>query len=207
MSREREKPWKPLNPIEIARVFREACFSWWVAGGYAIEHFVGRQFRDHADLDILVLRRDSTALRLHLSHWECWVADPLGRLHVWRVGEALAGNIHDVWCRQNPGSPWAFQVMIDESDGFEWRSRRCPLVGKPIQQLGVANDQGTLFLAPEVQLFYKAKSPRPKDDLDLEASLPLLAPAQRTWLIHAIQRAYGPASIWTKTVRSPVLSS
>lgn len=198
---EREKSWKPLSPTEIASVFQDAPFPWWVAGGYAIEHFVGRQFRNHADIDILVLRGDSTALRHHLFHWECWVADPSGRFRFWRVGEALPGNIHDIWGRQNQCSPWAFQVMIDENDGLEWRSRRCPLVRKLIQQLGVPNDQGTLFLVPEVQLFYKAKSPRRKDDLDLEASWPLLAAAQRTWLIQAIDRAYGPESIWTERLR------
>ncbi|WP_374207484.1 nucleotidyltransferase domain-containing protein [Bradyrhizobium sp. 190] len=53
---EHQKPWKPLNPTEVATVFQEATFPWWIAGGHAIEHFVGRQVRAHADIDILALR-------------------------------------------------------------------------------------------------------------------------------------------------------
>jgi Aminoglycoside-2''-adenylyltransferase len=64
---EHQKPWKPLNPTEVATVFQEAAFPWWIAGGYAIEHFVGRQVRAHADIDILVLRKHSTTLRCYLS--------------------------------------------------------------------------------------------------------------------------------------------
>ena len=195
MLREHQKPWKPLRPTELASIFQEAPFRWWIAGGYAIEHFVGRQFRAHADIDILALRKDSAALRCYLSSWDCWVADPQGQQRFWPVGKPLGGKIHDVWCRQDQCSTWAFQVMVDESDGLKWRSRRCLQVSKPLQELGVSNDQGTRFLAPEVQLFHKAKSPRTKDNLDLEASLPLLAPKQRTWLTHAIERAYGRANI------------
>jgi hypothetical protein len=176
MLQEHEKPWEPLSPTEVASVFREAPFPWWIAGRYAIEDFVGRQFRAHADTDILALRKASTALRRYLSGWDCWVADPPGQLRFWRVGEVLGGNIHDVWCRHDQSSRWAFQVMLDESDRLQWQSRRCPRVSKPLQNLGMPNDQRILFLAPEVQLFYKAKSPRTKDNLDFEALLPLLAP-------------------------------
>jgi hypothetical protein len=200
---EHEKPWKPLSPTEVASVFQDATFPWWIAGGYAIEHFVGRQFRVHADIDILALRKDSTALRRLLFGWDCWAADPPGQLRFWRVGEVLSRDIHDVWCRQDQHSPWAFQLMLDESEGLEWRSRRCPQISKPLQKLGVSNDQGTLFLVPEIQLFYKAKSPRPKDNLDFEASLPLLAPEQRAWLAQAIERVYGLTNIWAERLRTP----
>jgi hypothetical protein len=199
---EHQKPWTPLNPTEVATVFQEATFPWWIAGGHTIEHFVGRQVRTHADIDILALRKDSTTLRCYLSGWDCWVADPPGQLRFWRVGEVLGGDIHDVWCRQDQCSAWAFQIMLDESDGPEWQSRRCPQVRKPLPKLGVANDQGILFLAPEIQLFYKAKSPRTKDNLDFEASLPLLTPEQRAWLMQSIETAYGPANIWAERLRT-----
>ena len=92
--------------------------------------------------------------------------------------------------------------MLDESEGLEWRSRRCPQISKPLEELGVSNDQGTLFLVPEIQLFYKAKSPRPKDNLDFEASLPLLGPEQRAWLAQAIERVYGLTNIWAERLRT-----
>jgi len=42
-----------------------------------------------------------------------------------------------------------------------------------------------------VQLFYKAKEPRPKDETDLAATLPVLTDDQRHWLVDAIALAYG----------------
>lgn len=47
-------------------------------------------------------------------------------------------------------------------------------------------------LAPEVQLFYKAKESRPKDEADLDAALPTLTRHQRLWLVHAVTQVYGP---------------
>jgi hypothetical protein len=47
------------------------------------------------------------------------------------------------------------------------------------------------LLAPEILLFYKAKAPRAKDEVDFTAMLPLLAAGQRRWLVHAISDTYG----------------
>jgi hypothetical protein len=44
---------------------------------------------------------------------------------------------------------------------------------------------------PEVQLYCKAKNPRPKDETDFAAALPSLALAQRIWLATAILETYG----------------
>lgn len=42
------------------------------------------------------------------------------------------------------------------------------------------------MLAPEVQLLYKSKQPRPKDQADFEAVLPSLTGGQREWLRAAL---------------------
>lgn len=202
MPYEHEKPWKPFSPGEIVSLFRSAIFPWWIAGGLAIEHFVRRRLRPHADIDVLVLRKDVTSLRRYLNGWDCWAADPPGHLRVWHVDEVLGDNVHDVWCRQDSTSPWSFQIMIDESNGSEWYSRRCHQVRKPLEEMGVSDDQGGRFLSPEIQLFYKASSPRPKDELDFEASLPLLAPTQKAWLLEAIERAYGSTNVWADRLRT-----
>lgn len=58
---------------------------------------------------------------------------------------------------------------------------------------------GVPFLAPEVQLFYKAKAPLPKDEEDFDAVLPVLPEERRRWLVDAITKAYGPRPHpWTK---------
>jgi len=48
-----------------------------------------------------------------------------------------------------------------------------------------------MFLSVDIQLFYKAKAPRPKDIVDFEAALPVLSSSQHHWLRSSIITAYG----------------
>lgn len=50
---------------------------------------------------------------------------------------------------------------------------------------------GVPHLAPEIQLFFKAKRPRPKDEIDFAAVLPLLTAQQRRWLSDALAYSFG----------------
>jgi hypothetical protein len=154
----------------------------------AIELAVGRRIRDHEDIDIVVLRADHVAAHDVLLGWELWAADPPGTLRPWPRGEALPRQVHDVWCRPGAAAPWRIQLMIDESDGTDWVSRRDPGVRLPLGLAVRRTAVGVPFLAPQVQLYYKAGSPRPKDVIDFDTALPVLGPRERTWLRTAIER-------------------
>ena len=127
-------------------------------------------------------------------------ADPPGRLRPWRQGEPLPGHVHDVWCRPGATSPWRLQLMIDESDGPDWVSRRDPRLRRPVRGLVRATVDGIPFLAPEVQLHYKARARRPEDVVDLHAALPVLGAAERRWLRDAIGSA-APDHPWLDLLR------
>ena len=47
-------PWEPLTPPAVARKFDGVTAPWWIAGGYAIELFVGKPLRTHGDIDVLL---------------------------------------------------------------------------------------------------------------------------------------------------------
>jgi hypothetical protein len=164
---------------------------WWVAGGYAIELAVGGVVRPHGDIDVMVLRRDQLHVQRALAGWECWAADPPGTLRPWAPGERLPVGVHDVWCRPGADRPWRVQVMLDESAGGEWVSRRDPGVRRPIRSLGSVGRDGVRRLSPEIQLYYKAKRPRPKDEVDFAAVLPYLTGDQRRWLSAALAHTFG----------------
>ena len=66
---------------------------------------------------------------------------------------------------------------------------------RPLAALVVASPVGLPVLAPEVQLLYKAKYHRPKDEHDFRRALPLFSAAQRAWLAQAL-REYHPADPW-----------
>jgi hypothetical protein len=181
-------------------IFKNADFPWWIAGGLAIEHAVGRPLRTHRDIDVLLLHPDHMAAHDLLSGWDCWVADPPGRLRPWRTDECLTSTMSDIWCRATKQDPWRLQLMLDSGDRGAWRSRRCPLVSRPISDMGERDARGIPFLAPEIQLFYKSKAPRHIDEIDLEAALPVLSLVQKEWLLKAIALAYGPGNAWVTQI-------
>lgn len=193
-------PWDPMPPGEVAGVFHSRGGPWWIAGGYAVDLAVGRPIRPHADTGVLVLWRDQRAIRELLGSWDLWAADPLGKLCPWQGGETLAAGAHDTWCRPRRTGPWRLQLMLDESCGNLWVSRRHPRVRRPISSLGRRRREGIPYLAPEVQLYYKAQAPRPKDERDLEAVLPVLTAQE--WLLAAVHTTYGRENPWAQRLKT-----
>jgi len=181
---------------QLAGLLENAKFRWWIAGGYAIELAVGHPIREHGDIDVLVLRSDEGPVRSLLPNWEYWAADPPGHLRPWPLGEVLPDHVHDVWCRESAGTDWRFAIMIDDSDGDMWQSRRNRRVRRPIAALTATVATTIPFLAPEIQLYYKAKNTRPKDDIDFDAVLPAMRRDQRAWLAESISVAYGLDHPW-----------
>jgi aminoglycoside-2''-adenylyltransferase len=177
-------PWEPLTPAEVIGRFDGITEPWWIAGGYAIELFVGRPLRSHGDIDVLLLRRDQALIHHVLPGWDIHAADPPGSLRPWPAGERLPEHVHDIWCRERPEGPWRVQFMLDRSDGDTWICRRDERIRRPIASL---RWDGTAALVPEVQLLYKAtRSTMPKNEVDFAAALPLLGATQRDWLDNAL---------------------
>jgi hypothetical protein len=194
--------WEPASTDEVAALFGRDGAPWWIAGGYAIELAAGRVLREHQDIDVLLLRRDQLAVQRVLPDWEWQAADPPGTLRPWRPGEVLPPGVHDIWCRPGPAAPWRIQIMLDESAGPDWVSRRDPRIRRPVASLGRSAAGGVPYLVPEVQLFYKARVPRPKDEADFSAILPVLTPAERDWLLAALAATGARDHPWCARLRA-----
>jgi hypothetical protein len=112
------------------------------------------------------------------------------------VHEDLPEHVHDVWLRREPGSPWAFQFMIDDTDGDDWIYRRDDRIRRTVASLsGPASSPGCQVLAPEIQLLYKSKGLRSKDRSDFSAVLPELDEPRRGWLRRALSLT-SPEHAW-----------
>src|SRR5579875_2563143 len=105
-------PWEPLTPPDVVRKFAGVTAPWWIAGGYAIELFVGKPLRPHGDIDVLLLRRDQALIHEVLAGWDIHAADPPGTLRPWPAGERLPEHVHDIFCRERPDGPWRMQLML-----------------------------------------------------------------------------------------------
>lgn len=175
-------PWRPISPGEVAGLFRAWDRFWCIAGGWALDLYIGRQTRDHEDTDVLILRRDTDTLHSLLPGWELWAADPPGELRPWLTSEPLPERVHDIWCREIGGDVWRFQVMIMDHDDNRWIFRRNRAIGGSLNSLTIESG-GVPIIAPEIQLLFKGSSTiRPKDAADVELVLPHLGRAQRIWL-------------------------
>lgn len=191
--------WRGLHPIDAANLLASSEAPWWIAGGWALELFRGTFPRPHGDLDVGMLRRDVSGVLHSFSTWEVFEAKD-GRLTRLFAGCVPAPDVHSVWCRPTAADPWMIELMFDEADGDTWVYRRDPRIRRPMS-LVVRHTQDTPpYLAPEIQLLYKSKGARERDDVDFAQTWPLLAADARRWLHDALELT-APDHKWIAVLR------
>jgi len=192
--------WQPWSPYAVARLLVRLAAPWWIAGGWALDLFLGRQTRAHADIDVQILRRDQHAVRALFGPWDMQAALPPPRdeawpFRPWHLDDVLDEAIHDVWCRPTPTHPWAIQLMLADTRDEAWLFRRAPTIARSLATVGCVSADGIPYLAPEIQLLYKAKGRRPKDEADFMHILPALDWERRQWLRNALSTTH-PQHPW-----------
>ncbi len=182
---------------------------WCLCGGWALDALLGRQTRDHDDVDIAVFQGDQRALFDHLGGWQLVAHDPHvadntsepwdGRRLV--LPAHIHGRPHDER-RRLPGhldapaqAGFSLDIQLNERSGGDWLFSGKPRITAPLRRCVRQSGWGLPTLVPEVVLFYKAKEPRPQDELDFLALLPHLTEKQRHWLREAISLAH-PDQPW-----------
>ncbi|MFC6775704.1 nucleotidyltransferase domain-containing protein [Methylobacterium gregans] len=58
-----DEAWDAWSPHELGQRLREATLPWYVAGGWALDVWHGKQTREHEDLEFVVLRNDADHFR------------------------------------------------------------------------------------------------------------------------------------------------
>lgn len=178
--------WAPLSPTEVAAELAGFERPWWVVGGWAIEAASGYQ-REHEDTDISLLSCDVPAFVEFLKgRWHVWnnvggVLHPLGDR--WPTVDEPDSQL---WLRADARSPWVLDVPLTPDDEGRWTNKRLPGHVASVEDVTWVADDGIRYLSPEIVLLFKARLMRPKDDPDLEATLPVLSADRRAWLRAAI---------------------
>ncbi len=172
---------------------------WWVAGGWALDLYLGRRTRPHADLELSVLATDQASLLAHLRDWDLRLAAPGAALPRWDGGP-IAPRFHQVWARKGPGTPAGAEefaadptmlgFLLEQGGGDRWVFRRHPALTRPLDQVGMAGPDGVPFVRPEIALLYKAKAPRFKDERDFDRVLPHLDEPARAWLAASLDHPW-----------------
>ena len=177
------------QPLQVASAMADFRRPWCVAGGWALDLWLGQVTRDHFGVDVAVLRDHQLELRRHLSGFVFKLKAARGERPVaWKDdGQMLMLPVHELFATDRPtGRAW--RVFLDESDGIEWYDRwhgdvRMNLAGWRWQ--GLAN---VPVLNPLIVLLHKSRRPEPKDDLDFRLALEKLTDQQKSWLHVALLR-------------------
>jgi hypothetical protein len=178
----------------VVAMMRDFAAPWGIAGGWALDLFVGRESRAHADIDVALLRRDQQRLRTLLGAADvAKVVDH--QLSPWRADEQLLPPIHEVHASWPDG--FRLELLLNEYDpaAQEWVYRRDHRIRRPLN-VAFSVVRGSPILAPELVLLFKSKAPASKDDADFEAVRRHLSSEQRSWLTQTLE-VVAPDHRWT----------
>jgi hypothetical protein len=181
--------WDAWHPRDIAARMEGVDFPWCVAGGWAIDLFLGTHTRDHEDLEIAVPSSFFEMLLPRFPDFDFWVPQGEGRLARMST-ETLAGESHQSWAYERAAQAWRFDVFREPHDGDTWICRRDASIRLPYSEVFEVSADKIPYLRPELCLLFKAKAFRDKDRADFEAVLPRMPAAQRAWLHTALERVH-----------------
>jgi hypothetical protein len=171
--------------------------QWFVAGGWAIDLFLGRQTREHSDVDIGIFRVQQRALQELLTGWNLRrIVNQ--RSEPWLLGEELRLPVHEI--HADLGGTASLEILLaEEQQGGKtpgaWVYRRDAGIQRSRSRAILRSAEGIRYLAPEIVMLFKSKLPRGKDQADFSIVLPSLSSEQRAWLFEAIKRG-DPRHSW-----------
>jgi hypothetical protein len=173
--------WSPLEPAQVAELWRGSSVRWWIAGGRAAR--VGAAARHHEDTDVAVTINDLDQLRKDLSDWHLWEASN-GTLRPLLPGDQLTDGCEQLWARRDARCPWQLDLLLDRTTD-EWAYKRDPRI-RVSWACALHAVNGIPFLRPEIALLHKAHLDRRKDRADLAAAK--LDPDARAWLANTLEQ-------------------
>lgn len=193
--------WVAWRPEEAARRFAGVQAPWCVAAGWAISLFLGYEHREHEDLELAVPRDRFGEMAARLLDCEFFVVGDGLAWPLAAAGEMVEAH-HQTWARELSTGLWRLDVFREPADGETWICRRDERIRMPLDRLILRTAEGIPYARPEVTLLFKAIHARPKDDIDLAATLPKLDPEARSWLVEAMELVH-PDHRWLNELRGP----
>jgi hypothetical protein len=188
--------WDPWQPEQVARALADVEVPWYVAGGWAIDLFLGGQRREHEDLEIAVPNDRFHEIADCLAGLEiCVITGSNEAMLLAGARDRLAAT-HQTWVREPDTGLWRVDVFREPSDGEMWICRRDERIRLPFEQAIELTAEGIPYGRPEIILLYKAKhSHQEKDQGDFAAVLPELGRERRRWLAESLELVH-PGHAW-----------
>ena len=155
---------------------------WCIAGGWAIDLYIGRQTRAHEDLELVVLRRDFKLLfeQFQKFHPRKIISGEQATFLPWH-GEPIESEVIQMRL-DDLDSNTPCDLLLTPAEGDQWICRRNEAIQRPLSDVINHTCDGVPFLAPEIVLLFKAKYVREKDRHDFDRVISLMSPPAKNWL-------------------------
>ena len=184
------------TPDRVAGALDGVTAPWAVAGGWALDLWLGRQTREHEDIEITVpapffpeiqARLEARGLKLF--------SNVDGEVIALELGEARGPEGFQTWVTDPVGQAWILDIFREPGDAETWVYRRTGELSAPRAWASGRTEAGIPYVAPQIVLLFKAKATRDKDEADFALIAPKLSPEARDWLAASL-RTIQPGHPW-----------
>lgn len=177
--------WEPWRPMELAHAVAGVDVPWAIAAGWAIDLFLGRERREHEDLEITVPADRFREITAGLPGLAFHLVGPATAVPVDEAGD-LRETHHQTCGLDRKANRSRVDLFREPSDGDTWICRRDECIRLSYGEVIEHTPDGIPYLRPELVVLFKAKGARSKDEGDLAAVLPRLDASRKqqlaTWL-------------------------
>ena len=171
---------------------RDKPITWAVSGGWAVDLHLGRQTREHHDIEVAVFYDEQDVLLPLLA--DCTLLKlQSGKSSPMNYNDRLSPPAHQIQIQ----APLELELLFNLKNGPDWCYRRNPLITRPLHLAILQTKEKIQYLAPEIVLLYKSTHARPQDLTDRKHLFPLLSSEAKDWLHQALATAH-PDSCFLK---------
>jgi hypothetical protein len=184
------------TPGQAALALQGVSAPWAVAGGWALDLWLGAQTRAHEDLEIAVPSIFFSEIQSRLEALGLKVFDIVdGQAIALAPGEAPHRRMHQTWVMDPAVNGWRMDIFREPGDAETWVYRRTGELSAPRAWANRRTAGGVPYVAPQVVLLFKAKAKRDKDEADFSLAAPRLPVEARRWLADSL-RIVHPGHPW-----------
>jgi aminoglycoside-2''-adenylyltransferase len=188
--------WDAWRPEDVVQMLAGVDAPWYVAGGWALDLFLGAERREHRDLEIAVPGERFDEVATALSGFELFVVVAGGEGIPLPDGRERLGDTHQTWVLDTAADRWRLDVFREPSAGGTWICRRDRSLRLPYSRLIQHTADGIPYALPEVILLFKAKhADEEKNERDFRDTAPRVGGERRRWLHDALEHI-DPTHAW-----------
>ncbi len=176
-----EDAWDAWSPMQLAQKLSGVDADWYIVGGWALDLWLGKQRRQHDDLEFATLPQYAPKLASHLSEL-IFFEVKAGQLSPWDLNQKFGKDVWQFWGADLEVGRWRVDMMLERGTREFWKYKRSPSFEQLRDSAVRTNADGIRYLAPANVLLFKAKYCRAKDEDDFQAALPNLTASDRATL-------------------------